>query len=102
MTDDIDRRTFAQRVGLAAAAGALQGLSADAAQGRDSGSREAGGRDALCDLSAIELTARVRRKDLSARDVVRAHLARIERVNPKVNAIVTLVADRAMADAARA
>ena len=31
-----------------------------------------------------------------------AHLARIERVNPRVNAIVTLVADRAMADAARA
>ena len=31
-----------------------------------------------------------------------AHLARIERVNPKVNAIVTLVAERAMADAARA
>ena len=31
-----------------------------------------------------------------------AHLARIERVNPKVNAIVTLVADRAMADAAKA
>ena len=31
-----------------------------------------------------------------------AHLARIERVNPTVNAIVTLVADRAMADAARA
>jgi amidase len=29
-------------------------------------------------------------------------LARIERVNPKVNAIVTLVAERAMADAARA
>ena len=31
-----------------------------------------------------------------------AHLARIERVNPKVNAIVTLAAERAMADAARA
>ena len=31
-----------------------------------------------------------------------AHLAQIERVNPKVNAIVTLVAERAMADAARA
>ena len=31
-----------------------------------------------------------------------AHLARIERVNPKINAIVTLVADRAMADAAKA
>jgi amidase len=31
-----------------------------------------------------------------------AHLARIERINPQVNAIVTLVAERAMADAARA
>jgi amidase len=31
-----------------------------------------------------------------------AHLARIERINPKVNAIVTLVAERALGDAARA
>ena len=56
----------------------------------------------LCDLSAIELVARMRRKELSAREVMTAHLARIERVNPKVNAVVTLVAERAMADAARA
>jgi amidase len=33
---------------------------------------------------------------------MQAHLARIERVNGKVNAIVTLVADRALEDAARA
>ena len=39
---------------------------------------------------------------MSARDVMAAHLARIERMNPKVNAVVTLVAERAMADAARA
>ena len=58
--------------------------------------------DELCDLSAIELAARIRRKDVSARDVMSAHLARIERVNPTVNAIVTLVAERALADAARA
>ncbi len=44
----------------------------------------------------------MRRKDLSAREVMTAHLARIERVNPKVNAVVTLVAERAMAGAARA
>jgi amidase len=101
MTDDIDRRTFGQRIGMAAAAGALHGLSAEAAgQGRGGGA--AGGRDELCDLSAIELAARIRRKDVSAREVMTAHLARIERVNPRVNAIVTLVADRAMADAARA
>jgi amidase len=60
------------------------------------------GREDLCDLSAVELAARIRRKDVSAREVMTAHLARIERVNPKVNAIVTLVAERAMSDAARA
>ena len=55
--------------------------------------------DELCNLSAVELTARIRRKEVSARDVMAAHLSRIERVNPRVNAIVTLVADRAMAGA---
>ena len=101
--DDIDRRTFSQRLGMAAAAGALHGLRADAAeQGSGATGRAGGGRDELCDLSAIELAARIRRKQVSAREVMTAHLARIERVNPKVNAIVTLVADRAMADAARA
>ena len=53
-------------------------------------------------LSAVELAARLRRKDVSAREVVKAHLDQIARVNPQVNAIVTLVAERAMADAARA
>ncbi len=58
--------------------------------------------DELCDLTAIELASRIRRKQVSARDVMAAHLARIERVNPTINAVVTLVADRAMADAAKA
>ena len=56
----------------------------------------------LCFLSAVELAARLRRRDVSAREVLDAHLAQIERVNPRVNAIVTLAADRAKADAARA
>src|SRR5262249_52293728 len=38
----------------------------------------------------------------SAREVMAAHLKQIERVNPKVNAIVTLVADMAVESAARA
>ncbi|MBL0169678.1 MAG: amidase [Gemmatimonadaceae bacterium] len=58
--------------------------------------------DELCDLTAVDLAARIRRKQVSARDVMAAHLARIDRVNPTINAIVTLVADRAMADAAKA
>jgi len=60
------------------------------------------GGDELCDLTAVELASRIRRKHVSAREVMSAHIARIERVNPKINAIVTLVADRAMADAKQA
>jgi amidase len=55
--------------------------------------------DELCDLTAIELATRIRKKQVSAREVMAAHLARIERVNPKINAIVTLVAERALAGA---
>ena len=43
----------------------------------------------ICFLTATELTRRIRAKDLSVREVIEAHLAQIERVNPKVNAIVT-------------
>jgi amidase len=56
----------------------------------------------LCFTSATELAAMLRSKKVSAREVMQAHLAQIERVNPAVNSIVTLVADRAMADAAAA
>ncbi|MGI8926370.1 MAG: amidase [Tepidiformaceae bacterium] len=57
----------------------------------------------LCFLPATELAARLRQKELSAREVMEAHLAQIERVNPKVNAIVTLVEpEQAMAAAAAA
>jgi amidase len=41
-------------------------------------------------------------KELSAREVMAAHLDRVAEVNPRVNAIVTLVADRAMAQAREA
>ncbi len=49
--------------------------------------------DELYILDATELAERIRAKALSPVDVVRAHLARIEAVNPKLNAIVTLFAD---------
>lgn len=44
---------------------------------------------------ATDLARLLRRKKISAREVLDAHLARIEAVNPKVNAIITLVADQA-------
>jgi amidase len=45
----------------------------------------------LCFLSAVELSDRIRRRELSAREVMAAHLDRIERVNPTVNAIVSML-----------
>ena len=59
-------------------------------------------RQELCEMDAVDLAAKLARKDVSAREVMSAHLTQIERFNPKVNAIVTLVADRAMADAGKA
>ncbi|HSK85052.1 MAG TPA: amidase family protein, partial [Rubrobacter sp.] len=55
----------------------------------------------ICFLTATELVRLVRAKELSALEVMEAHLAQIERVNPEVNAIVTLTAEQAM-DLARA
>lgn len=53
----------------------------------------------LCFLTATELARRIRAKDLSAREVMEAHLAHIAQVNPRVNAVVTLLPERAMAGA---
>jgi len=53
----------------------------------------------LCFSTAIELARRIRSCEVSVTEVVQAHLAQIERVNPKVNAIVTLTAERALAEA---
>ncbi|MGY2001419.1 amidase [Blastococcus sp. SYSU DS1024] len=60
--------------------------------------------DELCTRPATELAALVRRREVSARELLEAHLRRIERVNPQINAIVTLDAEaaRSAADAADA
>jgi len=56
----------------------------------------------ICFLSAIEMARLIRAKKLSAREALAAHLKQIERVNPKVNAIVTLVPEMAADAAAKA
>src|SRR5882724_3582176 len=56
----------------------------------------------LCFLSAVELARLIRTKKMSAREALAAHLKQIERVNPKVNAIVTLVPEMAADEAAKA
>ena len=53
----------------------------------------------LWSLSAGELARRIAVREVSSREVMDAHLARIEAVNPSVNAIVRLLADEARAGA---
>ncbi len=55
----------------------------------------------LTRLSAAEMAEQVRRKKVSPVELVEAHLARIERLNPKLNAFISLDAERAL-EAARA
>ena len=95
MPEDLTRRAFGQAVAAAAIGVPMQLQSGGGAQPGKAP-------DDLCFLSASELVSLMRRKRVSAREVMAAHLAQIERVNPKVNAIVTLVVERAIADAARA
>jgi len=53
----------------------------------------------LCFLPATELAAMIRTRKISAVEVMQTHLTQIERVNPKVNAIVTFDAEGALAQA---
>ncbi|MCC6436632.1 MAG: amidase [Acidimicrobiales bacterium] len=52
--------------------------------------------------SATELAARIRRGALSSRELLEHYLGRIERLNPSVNAVVTIDADSARRAAAAA
>ena len=58
----------------------------------------------LWHMGAAELAALIKKHEVSSREVVDAHLARIEEVNPAVNAITVTLADsaRAASDAADA
>ena len=49
--------------------------------------------------SAVELATMIRNRDVSSREVVQAHLDRVEAVNPHLNAIVRLLPDQALAAA---
>jgi amidase len=53
-------------------------------------------------LPATELAQRIARRQLSSVEVVDAHLARIDAVNPALNAVVRVLADEARAAAVRA
>jgi amidase len=110
MTDKMTRRD-ALKLGTNAAVSAavtpLLSASAEGRSGEMAASREAGNARAgassssdICFMKAVDMLALIRQKRLSAREVMQAHLKQIDRVNAKVNAIVTLVPeDQLMAQA---
>jgi amidase len=89
MSDDHPTRRQALS-GLAAASLVTSALKGQAAS------------SAGCFTSAVEMAKLIRAKKLSAREALAMHLKQIERVNPKVNAIVTLVPEMAAEAAAKA
>ncbi len=52
--------------------------------------------DELWRKSATELASLIRSRQISSREVVEAHLTRIDEVNPKVNAVTVTLADSAL------
>jgi amidase len=53
-------------------------------------------------MSVAELASRLRKRELSSREVIEAYLQRIQAVNPSLNAVTAVLADEALlaADAA--
>ena len=56
----------------------------------------------LCFTTATELAKLLSEKKVSAKEVMQAHLSQIHRINPKVNAIITLIEEQAMNQAIEA
>ena len=58
--------------------------------------------ETLCHLSLHDLSGRIRRGDVTPAEAAEAFLQRIEELNPRLSAFLTLCADRALEEAKRA
>ena len=56
----------------------------------------------ICGWTATDLARRIRDREVSCLEVMEAHLQQIEQVNPTVNAIITLLPERALEGAREA
>src|SRR5712664_4988443 len=91
MSNKIGRRDFLGTVAFVGAAGRTSLInSAEAATATS---------DDITSASAGELADAIRSKKLSSRVIVEAHLERIAKVNPKLNAVVQLTAEAARKEA---
>lgn len=89
----LNRRQFMRAVSAGAIAAGITSLTANgsrATPARQNKVASTSGLD-ICYMSAVDLAASIRRKDLSAVEVMTAFYDRIEEVNPSLNAIVALL-----------
>ena len=56
----------------------------------------------ICWMSAVDLAAAIKQRKLSPVEVVENLLERIEKINPKINAYVTMMTDSARDEARKA
>ena len=56
----------------------------------------------MIDLTITEALQKLAKREISATELARAHIERIEKYNPKLNAYITTTPERALADAAAA
>lgn len=56
----------------------------------------------MIDLTITEALQKLKSREISATELARAHIERIEKYNPELNAYITVTAERALADAAAA
>ena len=99
------RRSFLRRAGLASSATLLAQLGilpASAQTSSASGPSYLKSKDTTDDpvfMTATKLAGLIRDKKISSVEAVKAHYARIDAVNPKLNAVVQFCRDRAYAEA---
>src|SRR5712672_2826105 len=94
MSNNIGRRDFLGAVALVGAAAAAGRTSLiDSAEAATASS------DGITASAASELAEAVRSKKWSSKEIVEAHLDRIAKVNPKLNAVVQLTAEAARKEA---
>jgi aspartyl-tRNA(Asn)/glutamyl-tRNA(Gln) amidotransferase subunit A len=102
--EDFSRRSFLKTT-LAGAATSLVVPGSFAESTANTGKREQPGESATSDLTAltlVEVAELVRKKTVSPVELTHACLARIERLNPSLNAFITVTADSALAEAREA
>lgn len=100
MTDRRDFLKVSTRVSAAALVGALGAVKAGGAAAVPAAPAVSADKEAeLVYMSATRIAQLIRERKVSAVEAVRAHYARIDAVNPKLNAVVQFCRERAFAEA---